>query len=522
MRLAYSRRHAPPHTHTTTHTLAQADARAACAATALLRSPQELFFVALLEALYDAEARSLALPAGAGAEWGGAAGSGRTLFVRECYDALDAAVCSNKFSLVRGTPGIGKSMFARYHVWRALQRGGVDAIVYDCTFGAAPPLRIILERGVARNVEPHPIERLLYAESTLYVADGTPPSMSRCRTLVVTSPKRDVWKEWAKGLDVAEFFVPPFDAAEMERCRALCFPALDPAAVARSFDVWGGSARLVLRHHEKASAPHFQRELASSLTFDALLSVAHDLAAGGSASADTPQRVVHMVPIDGLRSFELRFASRHMMEVFYALLQHSSAERVRDFVAAAESSPAMAPLRGQLFERLALAVLCRRVGGEALPLFALGDSARSAPAAEPLVDRGVIFFRSVEEAAAAVRACQLAGETPPLCRPHAANFATWDAAAIDAERRLTLYQATVSAAHDVKLRGLSLAEPLAELSAGTVRLVFVVPPHCGPQQAAPLPKRLPRWLAERGLEQFVLEVSLAAEPDAIARAVAGV
>ena len=121
-----------------------------------------------------------------------------------------------------------------------------------------------------------------------------------------------------------------------------------------------------------------------------------------------------------------------------------------------------------------------------------------------------------------MRACQLAGETPPLCRPHAANFATWDAAAIDAERRLTLYQATVSAAHDVKLRGLSLAEPLAELSAGTVRLVFVVPPHCGPRQAAPLPKRLPRWLAERGLEQFVLEVSLAAEPDAIARAVAGV
>ena len=192
----------------------------------------------------------------------------------------------------------------------------------------------------------------------------------------------------------------------MERCRALCFPALDAAAVARSFDVWGGSARLVLRHHEKASAPHVQRELASSLTLDALLSVVHDLAVGGSASADTPQHVVHMVPAEDLRSFELRFASRHMLGVFCALLQHTSAERVRGFIAAAESSPAMAPLRGQLFERLALAALCRRgAGGEALPLFALSDSARSA-----------------EEAAAAVRACQLARETPPLCRPRAAQL----------------------------------------------------------------------------------------------------
>jgi hypothetical protein len=63
-----------------------------------------------------------------------------------------------------------------------------------------------------------------------------------------------------------------------------------------------------------------------------------------------------------------------------------------------------------------------------------------------------------------------------------------------------------------------LAEPLAELSVGAVR---VVPPHCGPQKAAPLPKRLPRWLTERGLEQCVLVVNLAAEPDAVARAVAG-
>ena len=108
----------------------------------------------------------------------------------------------------------------------------------------------------------------------------------------------------------------------------------------------------------------------------------------------------------------------------------------------------------------------------------------------------------------AVRRCQDAGEVPPLCCPRAANFATWDAAAIDADSRLTLYQATVSAAHDVKARGLALAEPLGALSRGPVRLVFVVPPRGGPPRAARLPA-LPPWLAARGLVQSVLEVNVA-------------
>jgi hypothetical protein len=311
------------------------------------------------------------------------------LFVRECYEALDAAVAANTFTLVRGTPGVGKSMFAFFHVWRSLQRGGVGAVVYDYTVEVTRKLRIIVEGGVARCDKPRHIdERLLNAATTLYVADGTAPAESSCRTLVVTSQKREVWKTWAKGLPVAKFFVPPFDAAEMERCRALCFPALDAAAVARAFGVWGGSARLVLWQHEKAAAPHALRELAASLTFDALCSVVRDLAATGSASADTPQHVVHMVPADAaLRSFELRFASPHMRDLFFDLMQRAgAAPRVRDFVAAAELSPAMAPLRGQLFERLALAALCR--AGADVPIFALGESARGERAAEPLVERG--------------------------------------------------------------------------------------------------------------------------------------
>jgi len=269
------------------------------------------------------------------------------MFVRGCYGRLAEAVAASRCALVRGTPGVGKSMFAFFFAWRMLRQGGGGAVVYDYVVEESRRLRVIVEGGAARNVEPRLVEDLLSAESTLYIADGVAPSQAACRTLVVTSPKRDVWKEWAKVNTVDEFFMPPFDADEVERCRALAFPALDAGAVARAYGVWGGSARLVLRQHAKAAAPAFQLALAASLSFDALERTAHDLAVSGGASSDTPQSVVHMMPDDdGLRSFHLCFASRHMRDVFYGLLQRAGEARIRGFLAAAEASPAMGSLRG--------------------------------------------------------------------------------------------------------------------------------------------------------------------------------
>jgi hypothetical protein len=309
---------------------------------------------------------------------------------------------------------------------------------------------------------------------------------------------------------VAEFFLPPFDSSEIQLCRELCFPLLDELGVSRSFDIWGGSARLVLRQHVKTSTPAFLRELAASLTFDVLESTIHDLASAGSASAEMSQRVVHMVPDDdSLRSFHLRFASRRMSDIFYSLLQSAGEERIRRFIASSEASPSMGALRGQVFERLALSILSRAGRASAIELSEIG---RGTSSDELLIDRDVLLFDHISFAVNKVRQCQRAGEVPPLCRPRAANFPTWDAAAIDAGGCLRLYLATVSDSHDINAKGLQLAEGLDSLSHGPVRFFFVVPPGRGPSKALHHEK-LPRWLAERTMVQYVLEVALI--PDAI-------
>ena len=72
------------------------------------------------------------------------------------------------------------------------------------------------------------------------------------------------------------------------------------------------------------------------------------------------------------------------------------------------------------------------------------------------------------------------------------------------------------------MQGLQLATPLLSLATGPVRFVFVVPPGRGPQKEVVLSGPEPRWVSERGMVQFVVELPLRPRglPDALAQAAA--
>lgn len=446
------------------------------------------------------------------------------MYVRPCYAVLaDAVRQSPVFSLVRGTPGVGKSMFGLYFAWTHMQQSGAGAVVYDYVVEQTQKLRVIVKDGAARVVVPSPLELLLESTSTLYIADGTPPSPSTCKTLVVTSPKRGVYKEWLKDRRVAELFMPPFTAVEMEVCRGLCFPSISGVAVARLFDTWGGSARLVLKNHDKSRGSGYMAHFRSTLQFDVLERAVRELFEGGTETAsDVPHLVLHIVADEGLRSFHLEFASLFACDAFYEAMERAGEDRVRSFIAAAESEPAMGSLRGLLFERVALAALCRDGDVTSYPLSPAGRgdvSRRHLPA------RAALMFGGVNDVAqlSVELARRQEGVAPaPLCRPRAANFPTWDACAVEGGV-LTLYQVTVSDRHDVKAAGLQLATPLLTLANGPVRFVFVVPPGRGPPKEVAPSGALPPWVRERGLVQSVVEIPTApprGPPDALSQAAA--
>ena len=249
-------------------------------------------------------------------------GVSSSILVRDCYDTLAAAVQKAPLrALVRGTPGVGTTVFAVYFAWLHLRRPGVGAIVYD-----AWNTRVVIKDGAARLVEQHPLcdHLLLDDPTTLYIADGTPPSPSSCCTLVVAAPVRRLFGRWLKDSHkVVQLFVPPFTADEMERCRARCYPHLDAAAVARAFDTWGGTARRVLRDHQ-GSWTRLPAYL-SCMSLDGLDSALRVLLwAAVEAESDAPHDLLHLVPTDGrLRGSQVAFASRFGADAFYNALRYA-------------------------------------------------------------------------------------------------------------------------------------------------------------------------------------------------------
>lgn len=138
--------------------------------TALLR-----FWSALGAAELDEQHSVLTLPAGC--TWLGDSRRTRTMYVRSCYPLLYQRLAGQHCAVLLGTPGIGKTMFGLYLLWRRLREreapsGGHGPVVYQSAEG----LCVVLHEG-----RPHmyaqgafAVTELLLRDDTYYVVGRTP------------------------------------------------------------------------------------------------------------------------------------------------------------------------------------------------------------------------------------------------------------------------------------------------------------------------------------------------------------
>jgi hypothetical protein len=183
-------------------------------------------------------------------------GNMRKLFVRECYkivfDALVNEIIiygkgyesyrSNKFGL-SGTPGIGKSTFFSYILYRfmtedipwkpkrIIHQKETDFFCYD------------LERlTVVRNAKD-----LISDPDAFYVIDGSSstPSESFCFTLFISSPRSKNFRSFFKQMKVIPWYFPIWTLEELSICRTECYDQADEERFQERFRVYGGVARAV-------------------------------------------------------------------------------------------------------------------------------------------------------------------------------------------------------------------------------------------------------------------------------------
>ena len=462
---------------------------------------------------HDTSRSTLALPSGC--TWFGDCSIGSTLYVRRCYEPLARRVLSarNKRCVVLGTPGVGKTMFGLFFIWRLLRDraasagggGGGGVVVYQSFDGLCTVLHIAQPPAVYQPTSAH-VAQLLLRSDTFYVVDGRAPEAAQCPTLLITPPKRAVWAKWMTQHHAARLVAPAFTLQELLECRAACYPDVSEARARALHARWGGSARFVLAQSSEEEQRVLTAELAALLRACDLTTVFETIRMADSGADEVPHRVVHMLAVDdAFVDFTLGFASDYMADRVVCALVSRAAAAVRRFIAVAAPAAHMSALRGHLFEGVALAALAAgaRARVRRLPP---PDEARSPPIAaaeeeeeEALPARHVFEYGSVQ---------QFADDAPlgALGRPVSGSQATWDALALDAGR-LTLFQVTISAPerHGISAAGLRDLGPL--LHAHSVRLAFVVPPERFEAAARAVRiKDAPEWASTR-LEQVVMTLA---------------
>ena len=413
------------------------------------------------------------------------------LFVRDFYAGLyegPLASCDpgctaelRKF-IIRGNAGIGKSAFGAYVLWRAVKAGRTvvyasdkvdDAYIFHGS-GCVEVFNSALFELRAHGILKEP--------STVFICDGLKPPVKAAFTVLITSPKRERYREFFKLQDCEMLTVPVFFRHEVKDMLHTCFPRLVPheKQVWLLYAMWGGIVRYVLAK-QGDSSQWLLRSALSSINLDELI---FHLGAEEIESDDkASHRLLHLKPVgEGATEFSRPYdmasymlertelASPHAIELVYNALKRRHLQRLNNLLAQPISSPSHARLYGDMYEiGAARALLC----GGAFEAF---DCSTGAPVAGgviciPYSTRHV--FSSVED----LRLAHLARQGQPTTfTPSSPSFTAVDAVLPGN----ALVNFTVNVKHELKMRDASGKEgvgPVADALGitGDIAVYWVLP-----------------------------------------------
>jgi hypothetical protein len=185
----------------------------------------------------------------------------KKIYVRKCYrDVFDLLLKNIKMEsfAISGTPGIGKSLFFVYILYRLMKDFEEktlslrpNRIVYQ---NATEYTCFNLENQTAVELEHLEAKALVRQQDTLYIIDGqTTPMSSSCIALFISSPRSKQYKEFVKQKMAKEWYFPVWTLEELQSCQIQCYPDLSIEILTERYRVCGGVARFVF--HKDYSIP---------------------------------------------------------------------------------------------------------------------------------------------------------------------------------------------------------------------------------------------------------------------------
>ncbi len=264
---------------------------------------------------------------------------------------------------------VAKSAFGLYALYRAVSAEDGRAVIYSARKGG----HALFKNGKAYMIPASVrLEDLaeMSAPTTLYISDSLPPAAYKgAFRLLITSPKKENWSEFAKSPGIQQLVLPVFSEGEMLELRSVAFSeklgCKTDDEVLKRFALWGGSARSVLTYGAVKSEQDRLTSAACALSISLLEKALQGTSAlDGVALSENAHRLIKMVPYGALPDSKLaasdaeyfRFhhaelMSDHVVGLFADNLQKRDTAELYRFLHAASSDPAVNSLRGVLYER---------------------------------------------------------------------------------------------------------------------------------------------------------------------------
>ena len=424
----------------------------------------------------------------------------KKLYVRKCYedvfDLLLEEIGRGRMEsfAISGTPGIGKSLFFVYILYRLMN----DFTKKELSL---KPDRILyqmksvytcfdLKEKIVTQISHLDAALAVREQGTFYVVDGqSTPLTSSCITLFISSPRSPEYKDFVKQKMAKEWYFPVWTLGELLACQCQCYPDLPIDILKERYRVYGGVARFVF--HIDYSIPVPKKMESALADINAVRGVKY-VGATTDIFPESHTLLQIQVGVDqhgnAYQFIDLDVASKYVGEQLW--IRHA-AEMVNNLLQMLGGSPN--EISRHLFEIYGHNVFSK--GGQTLKCKCLEDETVSEIKLDALNSSRITFGKDTIPTVEA------------LSRSYFEPTDEDNFPAVDSLSPQGMFQFTVASKHPI--RGVKILQMLCKLYGNESKLYFVVPPdrfENFKKQSFKAKNGTNEVKSIPGLKQFVLEL----------------
>ena len=284
------------------------------------------------------------------------------LFIRESYKTIASSILEGNGShkaIITGTPGIGKSLFLIYLLWKLVKRGKRVLFIYH-------PFNIYYdEEGsvfeFASSSLPSTIDYSFWNETLwcLFDAKGKKEAnlyefpTSLCKFILSTSPRREMVNDFKKPPVPQIFYMPIWTETELGVIAPL-FP-FSANAWRERFEILGGIPRHVLEDTTQSPIYMLEAACADCSLDDCIKKIGINSTITGKSKVI--HSLVHMTSDPPFTNSSVCYASQTALDTICRQKGMEAKHQMHNLLAACDGNPLTAALCGYIFEQYAIGLL---------------------------------------------------------------------------------------------------------------------------------------------------------------------